>query len=209
MSNIPENAGPAEPGFALGTLAIHGGQSPDPTTGAVMPPIYATSTYAQSSPGVHQGFEYSRTHNPTRFAYERCVAALEGGSRGYAFASGMAASSTVLELLDSGSHVIAMDDIYGGSYRLFERVRRRSAGLDFSFIDLTDLLPDTVAVHRRLRTPRWRRAMAVRRQLDAWRPAPARGRAFIGSEIARARAARRRTGCCRPSCTAGTGPGRG
>ena len=124
--------------LALGTRAIHGGQSPDPTTGAVMPPIYATSTYAQSSPGVHQGFEYSRTHNPTRFAYERCIASLEGGSRGFAFASGMAATSTLLELLDSGDHVIAMDDIYGGSYRLFERVRRRSAGLDFSFVDLTD-----------------------------------------------------------------------
>ncbi len=124
--------------LALATLAIHGGQAPDPSTGAVMPPIYATSTYAQASPGVHQGFEYSRTHNPTRFAYERCVAALEGGSRGFAFASGMAATSTVLELLDSGSHVIAMDDIYGGSYRLFERVRKRSAGLEFSFVDLTD-----------------------------------------------------------------------
>ena len=124
--------------LGLGTLAIHGGQSPDPTTGAVMPPIYATSTYAQSSPGVHQGFEYSRTHNPTRFAYERCIASLEGGSRGFAFASGLAATSTLLELLDSGDHVIAMDDLYGGSYRLFERVRRRSAALDFSFIDLTD-----------------------------------------------------------------------
>ena len=124
--------------LGLGTLAIHGGQSPDPSTGAVMPPIYATSTYAQSSPGEHQGFEYSRTHNPTRFAYERCVAALEGGSRGFAFASGMAATSTLLELLDSGDHVIAMDDIYGGSYRLFERVRTRSAGLSFSLIDLTD-----------------------------------------------------------------------
>ena len=146
MSNNPANAGPAEPGFALGTLAIHGGQSPDPSTGAVMPPIYATSTYAQSSPGVHQGFEYSRTHNPTRFAYERCVAALEGGSRGYAFASGMAASSTLLELLDSGSHVIAMDDIYGGTYRLFERVRRRTANLDFSFIDLTDLAAFEAAI---------------------------------------------------------------
>ena len=146
MSNTPANAGSAESGLALGTLAIHGGQSPDPSTGAVMPPIYATSTYAQSSPGVHQGFEYSRTHNPTRFAYERCVAALEGGSRGYAFASGMAASSTLLELLDSGSHVIAMDDIYGGTYRLFERVRRRSAGLDFSFIDLTDLAAFETAI---------------------------------------------------------------
>jgi cystathionine gamma-lyase len=122
----------------LGTLAIHGGQRPDPSTGAVMPPIYATSTYAQSSPGEHQGFEYSRSHNPTRFAYERCIAALEGGTRGYAFASGMAATSTVLELLDSGSHVIAMDDVYGGTYRLFERVRRRSAGLDFSWVDLSD-----------------------------------------------------------------------
>lgn len=122
----------------LGTLAVHAGQSPDPTTGAVMQPIYATSTYAQSSPGVHSGFEYSRTQNPTRFAYERCVAALEGGSRAFAFASGMAATATVLELLDNGSHVIAMDDLYGGSYRLFERVRRRSAGLDFSYVDMTD-----------------------------------------------------------------------
>ena len=139
MSENPSKTGSGTSPLALGTLAIHGGQSPDPSTGAVMPPIYATSTYAQSSPGVHQGFEYSRTHNPTRFAYERCVAALESGSRGFAFASGMAATSTVLELLDSGSHVVAMDDIYGGSYRLFERVRRRSAGLDFSFVDLTDL----------------------------------------------------------------------
>ena len=122
----------------LGTLAIHAGQAPDPSTGAVMPPIYATSTYAQSSPGVHQGFEYSRTHNPTRFAYERCVAGLEGGTRGFAFASGLAATSTLLELLDSGDHVVAMDDVYGGTFRLFERVRRRSAGLDFSWVDLTD-----------------------------------------------------------------------
>lgn len=124
--------------WGLGTRAIHAGQHPDPSTGAVMPPIYATSTYAQSSPGVHQGFEYSRTHNPTRFAYERCIAGLEGGSRGFAFASGLAATSTILELLDSGSHVICMDDVYGGTYRLFERVLRRSAGLDFSFVDLTD-----------------------------------------------------------------------
>ena len=121
-----------------GTRAIHAGQSPDPSTGAVMPPIYATSTYAQSSPGVHQGFEYSRTHNPTRFAYERCVAGLEGGTRGFAFASGLAATSTILESLDTGSHVVCMDDVYGGTFRLFERVRRRSAGLDFSFVDLTD-----------------------------------------------------------------------
>ncbi|MCC6757169.1 MAG: cystathionine gamma-synthase [Arenimonas sp.] len=123
----------------IGTKAIHAGQSPDPSTGAVMVPIYATSTYAQASPGEHQGFEYSRSHNPTRFAYERCVAALESGTHGYAFASGLAATSTVLELLDSGSHVICMDDVYGGTYRLFERVRRRSAGLDFSFVDLNDL----------------------------------------------------------------------
>jgi cystathionine gamma-lyase len=122
----------------LGTRAIHAGQSPDPSTGAVMTPIYATSTYVQSSPGVHQGYEYSRSHNPTRFAWERCVADLEGGSRGFAFASGLAATSTILELLDTGSHVICGDDVYGGTYRLFERVRRRSAGLDFSFIDLGD-----------------------------------------------------------------------
>jgi len=123
----------------LGTRAIHAGQSPDPSTGAIMTPIYATSTYVQKSPGVHQGYEYSRTQNPTRMAYERCVADLEGGRQGYAFASGLAAASTVLDLLDSGSHVIAMDDLYGGTYRLFERVRRRSAGLDFSFIDLNDM----------------------------------------------------------------------
>ncbi|HEY0662673.1 MAG TPA: cystathionine gamma-synthase [Lysobacter sp.] len=130
----------------LGTLAIHGGQSPDPSTGAVMTPIYATSTYAQSSPGVHQGFEYSRSHNPTRFAYERCVATLEGGTQGYAFASGLAATSTVLELFGSGSHVIAMDDVYGGTYRLFERVRRRSAGLDFSWVDLSDVAAFEAAI---------------------------------------------------------------
>ena len=135
-----------ERALSLATLAIHGGQSPDPSTGAVMPPIYATSTYAQSSPGEHQGFEYSRTHNPTRFAYERCVASLEGGSRGFAFASGMAATSTVMELLDAGSHVVAMDDIYGGTFRLFERVRRRTAGLDFSFVDLTDLAAFEAAI---------------------------------------------------------------
>jgi cystathionine gamma-lyase len=119
----------------FGTRAIHAGQEPDPSTGAIMTPIYATSTYVQSSPGVHKGFEYSRSQNPTRFAYERCVADLESGARGLAFASGLAATSTLLDLLDSGSHVIAADDLYGGTYRLFERVRRRSAGLDFSFVD--------------------------------------------------------------------------
>ncbi|MGN6312924.1 MAG: trans-sulfuration enzyme family protein [Rhodanobacteraceae bacterium] len=124
--------------LSLATRAIHAGQSPDPSTGAIMTPIYATSTYVQKSPGVHQGYEYSRTQNPTRMAWERCVADLEGGVAGFAFASGMATTATVLDLFDSGSHVIAMDDLYGGSYRLFERVRRRSAGLDFSFVDLND-----------------------------------------------------------------------
>mgnify|MGYP003593329614 FL=1 len=135
----------------LGTLAIHAGQSPDPSTGAVMTPIYATSTYAQKSPGVHQGYEYSRSHNPTRFAYERCVAALEGGRNGYAFASGLAATSTLLDALDAGSHVVCMDDVYGGTYRLFERVRRRSAGLDFSFVDLNDMAALEAAVRPKTR----------------------------------------------------------
>lgn len=120
------------------TRVIHGGQSPDPLTGAVMPPIYATSTYVQSSPGVHKGYDYSRTRNPTRDALQAAVANLEGGTAGFAFATGMATTSTVLELIDSGSHVIAMHDLYGGSYRLFENVRKRSAGLDVSFVDLTD-----------------------------------------------------------------------
>jgi cystathionine gamma-lyase len=133
------------------TRAIHGGQSPDPATGAVMPPIYATSTYAQSSPGVHQGYEYSRTQNPTRMAYERCIADLEGGIRGFAFASGMATTATLLDLIDSGDHVVAMDDLYGGSYRLFERVRRRSAGLDFSFVDLSDPQAAAAAIRPRTR----------------------------------------------------------
>ncbi len=132
--------------LGLGTLAIHAGQSPDPSTGAVMVPIYATSTYAQKSPGVHQGYEYSRSHNPTRFAYERCVAALESGSHGFAFASGLAATSTVLEVLDAGSHVICMDDVYGGTYRLLENVRRRSAGMDIDFVDLNDMAALEAAV---------------------------------------------------------------
>ena len=121
---------------AFATRVIHAGQAPDPSTGAIMPPIYATSTYVQDSPGVHKGYEYSRSQNPTRMAYERCIADLESGERGYAFASGLAAIATLLDALDSGSHVVAMDDLYGGSYRLFERVRRRSAGLDFSFVDM-------------------------------------------------------------------------
>ena len=122
----------------FGTRAIHAGQEPDPTTGAVMQPIYATSTYAQASPGVHKGYEYGRTQNPTRMAFERCVADLENGVQGFAFASGLAASATILDTLDTGSHVIALDDLYGGSYRLFERVRKRSAGLAFTFMDMTD-----------------------------------------------------------------------
>ena len=124
--------------LAFATRTIHGGQAHDPTTGAVMVPIYATSTYAQESPGVHKGFEYARSQNPTRFAFERCVANLESGVAAFAFASGLAAASTTLELLDTGAHVIASNDLYGGSYRLMQRVRTRSAGLSFSFVDMTD-----------------------------------------------------------------------
>jgi cystathionine gamma-lyase len=124
-------------GFA--TRAIHAGQRPDPSTGAIMTPIYASSTYVQESPGRHKGFDYSRTRNPTRDALEACVADLENGFAGFAFASGMAATGTLLELLDSGAHVVAMHDLYGGSYRLFENVRRRSAGLEFSFLDLSEV----------------------------------------------------------------------
>jgi len=124
-------------GFA--TRVIHAGQTPEPVTGAIMTPIYATSTYVQPSPGVHKGYDYSRSGNPTRTAFEACVADLENGKAGFAFSSGMAASSTILELLDSGDHVVAMDDLYGGSNRLFNRVRKRSAGIDFSFEDLSDV----------------------------------------------------------------------
>ncbi|WP_435105171.1 cystathionine gamma-synthase [Arhodomonas sp. AD133] len=137
--------------YGLATRGIHAGQTPDPGTGAIMTPIFATSTYVQSSPGHHQGFDYSRTSNPTRLAYERCVADLENGRAGFAFASGMAATASVLELLDHGSHVIAMDDLYGGSYRLFENVRRRSAGLEFSFVDLTDADAMAAAVRENTR----------------------------------------------------------
>jgi cystathionine gamma-lyase len=126
---------PNRPGFA--TRAIHAGQTPDPSTGAIMTPIYATSTYVQESPGVHKGYEYSRTQNPTRMAYERCVADLESGRAGFAFASGLAAEATILELLDAGSHLVATDDLYGGTYRLLERVRKRTAGLRVSFADLS------------------------------------------------------------------------
>jgi cystathionine gamma-lyase len=132
--------------LAFETRAIHGGQQTDPSTGAVMVPIYATSTYAQESPGVHKGFEYSRSHNPTRFAFERAVADLESGVKGYAFASGLAAIGTVLELLDAGAHVIASADLYGGSFRLFDKVRKRSAGLTFSFVDLADVAAVEAAI---------------------------------------------------------------
>jgi len=124
---------------SLATRVIHAGQEPDPSTGAIMTPIFATSTYVQESPGVHKGYEYSRTKNPTRIAYERCVADLESGKFGFAFASGMAAIATVLELLNAGDHVIVCDDVYGGTYRLFDKVRKRSAGLNVSFVDLTDI----------------------------------------------------------------------
>jgi cystathionine beta-lyase/cystathionine gamma-synthase len=123
-------------GFA--TRAIHAGQEPDPSTGAIMTPIYATSTYVQESPGKHKGYDYARSINPTRLAYEKCIADLESGTRGFAFASGLAAMATALELIDSGSHIIASDDLYGGTFRLFDKVRRRSANLDFTFADLTD-----------------------------------------------------------------------
>jgi cystathionine gamma-lyase len=123
-------------GFA--TRAIHAGQQPDPSTGAIMTPIYATSTYVQESPGKHKGYDYARSINPTRLAYEKCIADLESGTRGFAFASGLAAMATALDALDSGSHIVVSDDLYGGTFRLFEKVRRRSANLDFTFVDLTD-----------------------------------------------------------------------
>jgi cystathionine gamma-lyase len=128
------------------TRAIHAGQSPDPSTGAIMQPIYATSTYVQSSPGVHKGYEYSRSQNPTRMAYERCVADLESGTAAFAFASGLAGTATVLDLFDSGAHVLCMDDLYGGTYRLFERVRKRSAGLSFGFVDFSDIAKVEAAI---------------------------------------------------------------
>lgn len=124
--------------MGFSTMALHVGQEPEATTGAIIPPIFATSTYVQRSPGVHQGFDYARSHNPTRYAYERCVASLEGGSAGFAFSSGLAASATVLDLLPANSHIIAGDDLYGGTYRLFERVRKLSAALEVTYVDLSD-----------------------------------------------------------------------
>jgi len=134
------------------TRAIHSGQEPDPSTGAIMTPIYATSTFVQQSPGVHKGYEYARSQNPTRLAYERCVADLESGKRGFAFASGLAAMGTILEVLDTGDHVVASDDLYGGTFRLFERVRKRSAGLNFSFIDMStrDALETAITPHTKM-----------------------------------------------------------
>lgn len=123
-----------ELGFA--TRAIHAGQQPDPTTGAIMTPVYMTSTYVQESPGVHKGWEYSRTHNPTRKAYENCMASLENGKYGFAFASGCAATTTILHLLKQGDHVIAGDDMYGGTFRLFDKVLKHN-GIEFSYVDLT------------------------------------------------------------------------
>jgi cystathionine gamma-lyase len=149
VSGSGEGDGRNQLGFE--TRAVHGGQEPDPTTGAVMVPIYATSTYAQQSPGVHKGFEYSRSQNPTRFALERALADLESGTKGLAFASGLAAIATLLDTLAAGDHVIASNDLYGGSYRLFEGVRRRSAGLDFSFVDLADLAAVEAAITPRTR----------------------------------------------------------
>jgi cystathionine gamma-lyase len=136
----------------LATRAIHAGQRPDPSTGAIMTPIFASSTYVQRSPGDHQGWEYSRSHNPTRDAYEKCIADLEGGIRGFAFASGMAATATILELLDAGSHVVAGDDLYGGTFRLFHRVRERTAGLEFTFaaLDQPDALREALRPETRM-----------------------------------------------------------
>ena len=118
---------------------IHAGQSPDPSTGAVMQPIYATSTYAQSSPGVHKGFEYGRSENPTRMAFERCLAELEGGALGLAFSSGLAAISAVIDHLDAGAHILAMDDLYGGTFRLFNRIKARTSNLTISHVDMADM----------------------------------------------------------------------
>lgn len=123
----------------LETKVIHAGQSPDPSNGAVIPPIVTASTYKQSSPGVHQGYEYSRAQNPTRFAYERCIADLEGGKRAFAYASGLAAISSVLECLSPGDHIIASSDLYGGTYRLFQRIKNQSQGLNFNFVDCTKI----------------------------------------------------------------------
>lgn len=143
-----------------GTQAVHGGQRVCALTGAVMPPVYLASTYAQTSPGVHQGFEYTRSHNPTRYAFERCLARMEGSTLsesqdasfgGFAFSSGLAATATLLDTLETGDHVLAMDDLYGGTHRLFGQVIERSRGLSFSFVDLTDLDAVAAAITDRTR----------------------------------------------------------
>src|SRR5436305_1434677 len=138
--------------LAFATRCVHAGQEPDPTTGAVMMPIYTTSTYVQQSPGVHKGYDYARTKNPTRMAFERCIADLEGGSAGFAFASGLAAIATLVDCLEHGSHIVAIDDLYGGSRRLFERVRKRSAGIETTYLDLrdADLLDGAIKANTRL-----------------------------------------------------------
>ena len=146
MNDTPTRQGEPANRLAFSTRTVHAGQAHDPTTGAVMTPIYATSTYAQQSPGVNKGFEYARTHNPTRFAFERCIADLESGTAAFAFASGLAAEAAIIELLPMGAHVIASEDLYGGSFRLFDKVRRRSMGLDFTFVDLADLAAVEAAV---------------------------------------------------------------
>jgi cystathionine gamma-lyase len=119
------------------TLAIHAGQEPDPTTGAIMTPVYLTSTYVQAGPGEHKGYEYSRTQNPTRKALQDCLAALEGAKYGAAFASGLAGTDMLMHMLEAGDHVVVSDDVYGGTFRIFDKVFRRQ-GLEFSFVDLSD-----------------------------------------------------------------------
>lgn len=125
--------------YKFDTLAIHGGQYPDPTTGAVITPIYATSTYVQEGPGIHKGFDYGRSHNPTRFAFERAVASLENGTHGFAFSSGLAGIGAILDTLDAGAHIVSTDDLYGGSFRLFDKVRKKSANLEVTYTDLSNL----------------------------------------------------------------------
>ncbi len=125
-----------EQGFE--TRAIHAGQEPDPTTGAIMTPVYMTSTYVQQSPGVHKGYEYSRSHNPTRKAFEDCIASLESGTFGYAFSSGLSATVVLLQLFQAGDHVVAGDDMYGGTFRLFDKIYRKN-GFEFTYADLTNL----------------------------------------------------------------------
>ena len=126
------------------TLGIHGRQQVDPSTGAVITPVYLSTTFKQSAPNEHQGYDYSRAGNPTRDAYENCIASLENGDQGFAFASGLAAIATIIDLLPAGSHVILSDDLYGGSFRLFDKVRAKSAGLELDFVDLSGNIEETL-----------------------------------------------------------------